>query len=105
MLQTNELDKRRGGNTSLQKAIGEEDVRRAFGKSRGTPVLKLLGSGIISPSVTYEMVGGKVPHTREDFYAVNVLSAVGDWLVSGVFWTRQEADSYIHQLKSGKARV
>ncbi len=110
MLATNKSEKQKNGSVNLPEAIGEDDVRRAFGKGQGMPAIKPLRSGMIKPSVTYELVCGRVPHTQEDFYAVNVLSlrpgsALRDWLMSGVFWTRQEADSYIRQLKSGKARI
>jgi hypothetical protein len=87
----------------------EETVRKAFGSERNAPEIRVLESGIINPNVTYILVNGKVPHTREDFYAVNVSTITPDngldnWLASGVFWTRHEAKSYIQYLKSEGVR-
>ena len=88
----------------------EEAVRRAFGTDRNAPDIKVLESGSISPDTSYALVKGKVPHTQDVFYAVNVSTAasiggIDNWLASGVFWTQHEATSYIHYLKSGGARV
>ena len=74
----------------------EEAVRRAFGTERNTPEIKVLQSGFIKSGVSYVLASGKVPHTQEDFYAVNVStvapgSGLDNWLVSGVFWTQHEA--------------
>ena len=87
----------------------EETVRKAFESERNTPEIRVLQSGFINPNVTYVLANGKVPHTREDFYAVNVStgapgSGLDNWLVSGVFWTHHEARSYIHYLKSEGVR-
>lgn len=108
MLVTNELNKERIETGSRRKVLAEDDVRRAFGSARSAPTLKVLQTGLINPSVTYELVCGKVPHTREDFYAVNVSSlrpgnGLDNWLMSGVFWSLRQARTYIRHLKSRKA--
>lgn len=87
----------------------EDTVRKAFGRERNTPELTILESGSISATTTYELATGKIPHTREDYYAVNVSilkpgNAIDNWLVSGVFWTHHEAESYIHFLQSEEVR-
>ncbi len=87
----------------------EDTVRKAFERESDTPELTILQSGPISATVTYELARGKIPHTREDYYAVNVSSlepgnALDSWIVSGVFWTRHEAHAYIHFLQSEEVR-
>lgn len=87
----------------------EESVRKAFGSERNAPDIKVLQSGFITPDVTYVLATGKVPHTKEVFYAVNLSTTapgggLHNWLGSGVFWTYHQAKSYIHYLKSGGVR-
>jgi hypothetical protein len=93
----------------LATVPNEAAVRKAFGTDRNAPEIKVLQSGFINPDLSYVLASGKVPHTHENFYAVNVSTGASgtgldSWLVSGVFWTRHEAQSYIHYLKSGEAR-
>jgi hypothetical protein len=87
----------------------EESVKRAFGSQRTAPDIKVLQSGFVTPDVTYVLASGKVPHTEDVFYAVNLSTTapgggLHNWLGSGVFWTYHQATSYIHYLKSGGAR-
>jgi hypothetical protein len=87
----------------------EETVRKAFGHERNMPDIRILQSGFINPDVTYVLINGKVPHTQEDFYAVNVSTlepgnGLANWLASGVFWTQHEAEAYIQYLKSNGVR-
>ena len=88
------------------EVLAEDKVRKAFGSDRNTPVMEVLMTGFINPAVTYELACGKVPHTEDDFFAVNISdyrpgSGLDNWLMSGVFWTMQDALSYIRDLKSG----
>ena len=87
----------------------EDTVRKAFGRAENTPELTILQSGSINATLTYELATGKIPHTREDYYAVNVSvlgpgNSMENWLVSGVLWTRHEVHAYIHFLQSGEVR-
>jgi hypothetical protein len=109
MTTSNELT-RRELVEDLAEIPDEQTVRKAFGRGQNAPELTILQSGSISPDVTYELASGKIPHTREDYFAVNVSSLqpgspIDNWLVSGVFWTYHEAQSYIHYLQSSEARI
>jgi len=94
-------------DAQVEEVLAEDTVKKAFGGSRGA--LKVLETGPIGPDAVYELSSGSVPHTGEEFYAVNVSSlrpgnGLDNWLMSGVFWSRHEAVTYIHYLKSGGAR-
>jgi len=97
---------KQGESTDRQiEVLAEDNVRKAFGAELRAPVLKTMETGFINPLVTYELVFGKAPHTKEDFYSVNISlyrpgKGVDNWLMSSVFWTEDQAKSYIHYLQS-----
>ena len=107
MTTTNELARQELVD-ELVEIPDEDTVRRAFGRGQNAPKLTILQSGSISSTIAYELASGKIPHTREDYFSVNVStlkpgSPMENWLVSSVFWTRHEAQSHIRYLQSGEA--
>jgi len=109
MLATEKSCKEQGSRPEKNEVLAEDNVRKAFESELNAPVIEVLQVGFISPSVTYELTHLKTPHTNDDFYAVNISnhrpgSELDNWLMSGVFWTRHEAESYIHYLRLRKTR-
>jgi hypothetical protein len=120
MLTGNEIDVRKTKAANSDEILGEDNVRRAFGANRKAPALRVLQKGAINSTTAFELACGRVPHTREDFYAVNTMSrrpgigrrgrsldggGLDSWIMAGVFGTLREARTYINRLKSKTANL
>ena len=107
MLVTKEAVKQREEKEERERALGKDILRKAFGGERKAPATTVLEVGTIDTNITYELTCARVPDTDDRFYTVKVKSRhpigrLESWLMSGVFWTRQEAKTYVGYLRSTK---
>jgi len=105
MLAIRNEEKHERRRENQKRTVASDIVRKSFAAKRSTPVTSLLEVGTINSDTSYELTYGSVPDTGDRFYTVKVahrnpIRRVENWLMSGVFWTRHEAQSYIAYLRS-----
>ena len=93
-----------------QEGPAKDILNKVFNSEQNTPVPKVLQVGLIDSNITYELARGNVRDTNEDFYTVRIAShtpgkRLEDLLMSGIFATRHEAQSYIEYLRSRNGQL
>lgn len=90
----------------IQKETRAKDIlREIFGANNNPTLPKIVQAGLIDSNMTYELARGKVPSTERDYFTVRITTHrrdtnLEDLLMSGVFLTRHDAQSYIDYMKS-----
>ncbi len=93
-------------NGEIKKETTAKDIlREIFGSNNNPTSPKIVQAGLIDPNTTYELARGKVPSTEKDYFTVRITAHrrdadLEDLLMSGVFLTRYDAQSYIDYMKS-----
>ena len=88
-----------------QHTNGRDILNEIFIDKHAPAFPKVIQAGLIDADITYELARGKVPDTDKEYYTLKITSHRRDTeaesiLMSGVFLTRHDAQSYIDYLKS-----
>jgi hypothetical protein len=88
-----------------EEILAMDILRRVFGSERNAPAVSVLEVGVFDAHTTYELTCSCVSGADDCFYTVRVASrhptrSLDSWLMSGVFWTLDAAESYIANLRS-----
>ena len=102
-------EKQQTAREEQEEILAMEILRRAFGSKSSRPATSVLEVGGIDAHTTYELTCSCVSAADDCFYTVRVASRhptrrSDSWLKSGVFWTLDDARSYIANLRSKDAR-
>jgi hypothetical protein len=90
----------------IQEEINNRDIlKKIFGDNQNPALPKIVQAGLIDSNITYELARGKIPESEKPYYTLRVTSHrretdTEDVLMSGVFLTRHDAQSYIDFMKS-----
>ena len=90
----------------IQREINNRDIISRILENRQNSALpKIIQAGLIDSNITYELGRGRIPDSEKSYYTLKVTSHrreadLEDVLMSGVFLTRHDAQSYIDYMKS-----
>jgi hypothetical protein len=105
MTLTSEERKHQSSRKERQGFNGRDILSKIFNNTQNTPPPRVLQVGLIDSGITYELARGNVTDTERDYYTVRIAAhrhdtKSEDLLMSGVFATRHDAQSYIDYLKA-----
>lgn len=84
-------------------------LTRAFENEQNALGPMTLQVGLINPNTAYELGLCRASDTGQDLFIVRIASypsrGIDDWVKSGIFSTRHEAQAYVHYLKLGGLRA
>jgi len=91
---------------TIQEEINNRDIlSKIFGDKQNSALPRIVQAGLIDSNITYELARGRIPDSEKAYYTLRVTSHrrdtnAEDVLMSGVFLTRHDAQSYIDYMKS-----
>jgi hypothetical protein len=90
---------------SSRPANGEDITQELFANNQTSDRPRIVQAGMIDANITYELGRGKVAGAEKEHFTIRITSHRRDTnmeavLMSGVFLTRHDAQSYINHLKS-----
>lgn len=105
MVPTTTEEERNNTKEEQEEILAMDSVKRAFGSERLAPAASVLEVGVIDADTTYELTSSCFSGADDCFYTVRLASRhptrrPDSWLKSGVFWTLDNARSYITNLRS-----
>lgn len=109
MLLTEAKEKERKKEEEPEEFFAKFILTRAFESEQDSLLPKALQVGLINPNTAYELACYRAADTGEDLFMVRIASypskGIEDWVKSGIFSTRHEAQTYIHYLKLDGSRA